>query len=451
MSSRCLDIVNAHIVTLDEFWTEISDGFLRIRDGVIVALGPMSEYSVGEERVEDARGSFVFPGLINTHTHSFQALTRGIGEGLGVWDWFSQAIDKVVGHLTPEDARLAGQVTGLEAVMCGATTVLDYNYPHPTLGMAEETIEGMRSTGVRTVLARGILDTGTVHADIIHSTKDELSACRSLAAAFHKSDDDLVRVWFAPYTIFSTSPQALRASIELASEFDSGVTIHATTPSTLEAARDLYDSSDIAYEASIDFLSPRTMLVHCTHPEDVDLNLIAASGASVSHNPVSNAYLGEGIAPILDMRRLKINVCLGSDGPASNNNQDMLQVMKVTGLLQKLTYKDPSVLMARDIVWMATVGGAQALGWDHVIGSLEVGKDADLLMLNPWLPNSVSFSDPYATLVFSATQENIHLVCVKGQVVMRNRIPSLLDMSDTLEHAQEAARGLAHRAGLADS
>ena len=107
--------------------------------------------------------------------------------------------------------------------------------------------------------------------------------------------------------------------------------------------------------------------------------------------------------------------------------------------------------MARDIVWMATVGGAQALGWEHVIGSLEVGKDADLLMLNPWLPNSVSFSDPYATLVFSATQENIHLVCVKGQVVMRNRIPSLLDMSDTLEHAQEAARGLAHRAGLADS
>jgi 5-methylthioadenosine/S-adenosylhomocysteine deaminase len=335
--------------------------------------------------------------------------------------------------------------------MCGATTVVDYNYPHPLPGMAEGTIEGMRSTGVRTVLARGILDAGTVHADIVHSTDQEMEACRKLATAFHGSEDDLVRVWFAPYTIFSASPQALIASIQLAHEFDSGVTIHATTPSTLEAAHDLYGSSDIAYEASIDFLTPRTMLVHCTHPDDADLDAIAESGASVSHNPVSNAYLGEGIAPIVEMRRREITVCLGSDGPASNNNQDMLEVMKVTGLLQKLTHEDPSVLMARDIVRMATMGGARALGWDQSIGSLEVGKDADFLILNPWLPNCVSFSDPYATLVFSATQENVSLVCVKGQVVMRNRVPMCLDMRDTLERAQEAARALASRVQLDDA
>lgn len=451
MKSRSFDVINAHIVTLDDAWTEVSPGYLRIRDGVIEKVGRMAEYLAGDEYVEDAHGAFVFPGLINTHTHSFQALTRGIGEGLGVWDWFSQAIDKVVGKLTPQDARLAGQVTGLEAVMCGATTVVDYNYPHPHPGMAERTIEGMRSTGVRTVLARGILDSGTVHADIIHSTKQEIEACRRLAAAFHGTDDDLVRIWFAPYTIFSASPQALVESIQLAHEFNSGVSIHATTPSTLEAAQDLYGSSDIAYEASIDFLTTRTMLVHCTHPDNDDLDAIAMAGASVSHNPISNAYLGEGVAPIVDMRRQGITVCLGSDGPASNNNQDMLEVMKVAGLLQKLLHRDPSVLMARDIVWMATMGGARALGWDDSIGSLEVGKDADFFMLNPWLPNSVSFGDPYTTLVFSATQENISLVCVKGQVVMRNRIPALLDMHHVLKTAQEAALSLVRRSQLADA
>ncbi len=448
MKRSTFDIINAHLVTLDAAWTEISTGFLAIREGVIYAIGPMSEYSPGDSHIEDACGAFVFPGLINTHTHSFQTLTRGIGEGLGVWDWFSEAIDKVVGHLTPDDAYVAAQITGLEAVMCGVTTVIDYNYPHPVPGMAERSIEGLRSAGVRTVLARGILDTGSVHADIVHSTDTELNACRHLATDYHKSDGDLIRVWFAPYTIFSASPEALKASSNLAQEFDSGVTIHATTPSTLEAASELYGSSDIAYESSINFLSPRSMLVHCTNPQNADLDLIAAHGSSVSHNPISNAYLGEGVAPILDMRHRGITVCLGSDGPASNNNQDMLEVMKVTGLLQKLTHKDPAALMARDIVWMATMGGARALGWTDAIGSLEVGKDADLFMLNPWLPNSVSFDDPYTTLVFSATQENISFVCVKGQEVMRDRSPSLLDLRSTLHRAQQAAKDLAGRADL---
>jgi 5-methylthioadenosine/S-adenosylhomocysteine deaminase len=148
------------------------------------------------------------------------------------------------------------------------------------------------------------------------------------------------------------------------------------------------------------------------------------------------------------MRRRGINVCLGSDGPASNNNQDMLQVMKMTGLLHKLEHRDPSILMARDVVRMATRGGATALGWDDGIGSLEVGKLADFFVLNPWLPNSVSLADPYVTLVFSATQENITSVAVNGVLVQEKRTPLRLDMQRTLVSAQDASIALLARSGL---
>lgn len=448
MNAGTIDVINAHLVTLDDDWTEVPRGHMCVRDGRITSLGPMTHHVATGVDTLDAQGSFVFPGLINTHTHSFQALTRGIGEGLGVWEWFSQAIDRVVGQLTADDARLAGAVTALEAVMCGTTTVVDYNYPHPQVGMAEATIEGLRSVGVRTVMARGILDTGEVHRDIIHTTSSEIQACADLARTMNHAEDDCVRIWFAPYTIFSTSPEALLAAKGLASEHGTGLTIHATTPSTLEAARELFGSSDIAFEESIGILGPDTLLVHCTHPDPADLDAIVRHGASVSHNPISNAYLGEGVAPIVEMRRRGINVCLGSDGPASNNNQDMLQVMKMTGLLHKLEHRDPSILMARDVVRMATRGGATALGWDDGIGSLEVGKLADFFVLNPWLPNSVSFADPYVTLVFSATQENITSVAVNGVLVQEKRTPLRLDMQRTLESAQDASIALLARSGL---
>jgi 5-methylthioadenosine/S-adenosylhomocysteine deaminase len=448
MNASSVDIINAHIVTVDADWNEFPQGFMSVREGRITALGSMGSFSPSSVSIVDVEGAFVFPGLINTHTHSFQTLTRGLGEGLGVWEWFSQAIDRVVGHLTPDDAHLAGAVTAMEAVRCGTTTVLDYNYPHPVAGMAEATIAGMRSVGVRTVLARGILDAGAVHADIIHSTSDEIDSCAALARQFHHADDDRIRVWFAPYTVFSASPEALVAARDLAVTFASGVTIHATTPSTLEESHRLFGTSDIAYEESIGVLGPRTLLVHCTHPENADLDAIAHAQASVSHNPVSNAYLGEGVAPIVSMRSRGINVCLGSDGPASNNNQDMLQVMKATALLQKLEHRDPSVILAREVVEMATMGGARALDWADDIGSLEVGKSADFFVLDPWLPNSTSHTDPYATLVFSATAENVVSVYVGGTEVLHGRQLTQVDMRSILRRAQDASMALLERSGL---
>jgi len=442
-------LTNACIVTVDAEDRIIPQGYLQIEGSRIVAVGPMSQAPTHlDDDVVDCAGRFAFPGLINTHTHSFQALTRGLGEGLPVWDWFSQAIDMVVGHLTPEDARLAAQVTALESLRSGATCVMDYNYPHPHPMMADSAIEGFLDVGVRTVLGRGIIDTGDVHAAIVHTCAHELDDCRRLLTEWHRQHDDMIRIWVAPYTVFSTSTQAFTAAHSLAREFDTGISIHAATPSTLEAAHRLFGSSDVQYEERIGVLGPDMLLVHCTHPSSEDMTIMARHGVSVSHNPASNAYLGEGCAPVVELLRREINVGLGTDGASSNNNQDMLAVLKLTALLQKLQHEDPSVVDARATLRMATMGGAACLGWADELGSLEPGKRADLFLVNPWLPNTVSWDDPTVSLVYSATQENISHTIVNGRLVMKNRQILTVDEGAILRQAQAAAVDLRTRSGL---
>lgn len=442
-------LINLQIVTVDDDDRVIPQGFIRIEGSRIAELGPMTAApDPYDGPVLDLSGMFAFPGFVNTHTHSFQALTRGIGEGLPVWDWFSQALDMVVGHLTAQDARLAAQVTALESIRSGATCVMDYNYPHPHPRMADAAIEGFLDIGVRTVLGRGIIDAGDVHATIVHDGADELADCRRLLRAWHASHDDLIRIWLAPYTVFSTSTHTFQAAASMAREHDTGLSIHAATPSTLEAARSLFGSTDVQYEERIGVLSPNMLLVHCTHPSPQDLDIMARHGVTVSHNPASNAYLGEGCAPIIDMGRRGITVGLGTDGAASNNNQDMLAVLKLTALLQKMQHEDPSVLDARTTLRLATMGGATCLGWADQIGSLEVGKRADIIIVDPWLPNTVAFDDPSVSLVYSATQENIRTVLVNGQLVMHDRRVLTVDEGAILRAAQTAAVDLRQRSGL---
>jgi 5-methylthioadenosine/S-adenosylhomocysteine deaminase len=443
-------LINGHIVTVDPDDTDFAPGYLLIEGSRIVGLGPMADYRpAGDVDELDCTGKFIFPGLVNTHTHSFQTLIRGVGEGLPVWEWFSQALDAVVGNITVDDAERSAQVSALEAIRSGTTCILDYNYPHPQPGMADAAIRGFKSVGIRVILARGIIDCGDVHSTIINDTDAELEDCQRLINMHHKSDDDTVRVWVAPYTVFSTSRTAFSRAVHLARAHGTGITIHAATPSTLEAAHELFGSTDIAYEKELGALGSNMLLVHCTHLSPVDITTIAESAACVSHNPASNAYLGEGTTPVIDLMSRGIVVGLGTDGPASNNNQDMIAVMKLTALLQKLVHQDPGVISARTVLRLATMGGATCLGWSDEIGSLEVGKRADLIIVNPWLPNTVTFGDPVASLVYSATQENVETVLVNGRFIMKNRLFAELDVADILACAQREGTALRSRSGLA--
>jgi 5-methylthioadenosine/S-adenosylhomocysteine deaminase len=447
------------IITMDPQRRIIENGEIVVRDGMIASVGQAGQRpsstvgstvgspSAGRDtRRIDASGKVVFPGLINTHTHIFQTLIRGLGQDEAVWDWFANSIDPVVDSISEDDVYIASVLGSLEAVKCGTTTILDYNYPHTSPDMADRTIGAFRDVGIRGILARSIIDTGDVHKGTVHTTRHEMDACRRLLETYRDVPDDMIRVWLAPYTIFSTSRDAFIEAKDLAREFDTWLTVHAATPSTVDSAVQLYGMDDIAFEESIGFLGPNVLAVHCCAPlAERTLDTLRAHDTKVSHNPISNAYLGEGIAPIAAMLRKGISVGLATDGPASNNNHDMLQVMKFAALLQKVAALDPTAISSMKILEMATIEGARCVGMESVIGSIEPGKRADLMILDLKRPNTVVCADPVAALVYSATQENVDTVIVNGRPVMENRTMTSVNEEEILSLAQEAGTKLVER------
>ena len=451
MSIVDLVIEDVTIVTMDPSRKIIDRGFITISNGIIdsVESGLFSKKISSSTRIIDGSRKVLFPGLINTHTHFFQTLLRGVGQDLPVWEWFSVALDTAVGHLTLEDCYFGALVGSLEAIKSGTTCVLDYNYPHPLPMMADETIRAFKDVGIRGILARGIIDTGEAHKSIIQSLDSELEDCERLIKKYHGRDDGMIHIWVAPYTIFSTSEEGFRRAKFLADKYNTRLTVHAATPSTIEAAEKLYGVGDLQHEEDIGFLGSNLLAVHCTTGiNKKSLDQLSKWGVHVSHNPVSNAYLGEGIAPVCDMLDSGIGVCLGTDGPASNNNMDMIETLKVTALMQKVDALDPSVINAQKVLEMATIDGAYCLGQEDCIGSIEVGKKADMMIVDPWKPNSIALNDPVASLVYSCTQENVDTVIVDGKIVMENRIISTIDEKSVLLEAQKSAEVLWEKAEI---
>ena len=445
-----LEIVNGTIITMDANRRVIQHGSIEVVGNRIESIFSNSK-SINVKAVTktiDASGKLIFPGLINTHTHTFQALIRGIGQDLPVWEWFETVIDKVVEQLTPRDSYLAGRISAIEAIKSGTTCLLDYNYPHPFPFMSDEVITAFGEVGIRGILARGVLDTGDVHKSIVHDTKFELADCERLLRTYHGAKDGMTRIWLAPYTIFSTKKETFKELKRLADQYRTGVTIHAATPSTIEASMNLYGSGDLAFEHSIGFLGPNLLAVHCTNLTENDMELLRRWNVKISHNPASNGYLGEGISPVRKLLDYGITVGLATDGPASNNNQDLLAILKLTALLQKIDALDPTAISANQVLEMATIGGAKCLGLESEIGSIEIGKKADLIIVDPWKANTIALHDPIANLVYSSTQENIHTVIIDGNVVMENRQMVNVDENSTLLETQEAADHLVYRAGI---
>jgi 5-methylthioadenosine/S-adenosylhomocysteine deaminase len=441
------------IVTMNSERSILREGFISIDGKLITAIGD-STSRIDErtfDRVIDARDKIVFPGLINTHTHIFQSLLRGIGQDLPVWEWFASTLDKTVGFLTKQDCYIAAKLGAVEAIKSGTTCILDYNYPHPVPQLADETIKAFQEVAIRGILARGIIDMGDVHASIVHTTETEIQDCKRLLNEYHGLDDGMVQIWLAPYTIFSTSIEAFMQAKELADAYETGLTVHAATPSTLEASYKLYGMTDLEHEERIGFLGPNVLAVHCTTDlSDRHLRMMSERGVKVSHNPASNAYLGEGIAPISKMVAHGIQVSLGTDGPSSNNNHDMIGILKLTALLQKVANLDPTAITAEKVLEFATIEAAHCLGLDSQIGSIEIGKKADIMIMDPWKPNTIALHDPVASLVYSCTQENVDTVLIDGKLVMENREILTVDEHSTLVEAQESAERLLHNTGISN-
>ena len=404
-------IVNAQIVTVDKDSSIIENGSLVVgADGTIRAIAP-GNITHNATEVIDARGAIVMPGLINSHTHLGMTLFRGLGDDMSLEDFLARLQPAEVKVLNYAAVHAGTELAALESLLGGITTSLDmYFLPDTALEVANSSLMRIQ-TGPNFLESDG--PEPLKFADRLSWAKKWLAAPRDSVGSTG---------WVAPHSTYLLDEKQLCTLAELASEFEARIHVHAAeTVGEMQLVAKRHGGRTPIQVLADTKLLRRSVLAHGVHLSDDDIALIASNSATVVHCPASNFKLASGVARILDLQRAGVNIALGTDGPASGNDLDLWIAIRLAGYMQKTVAKDPSVLPAVDLVRMATINGAKALQLDHIIGSLEVGKRADLIVLDADSPSLTPSFEPHTTIATCVTRADVRHVLVDGQIVVRDR------------------------------
>jgi 5-methylthioadenosine/S-adenosylhomocysteine deaminase len=349
--------------------------------------------------------------------------------------------------LTPEHFY-AGTLLGcVEAIRSGVTTVCEHNFLNPTAECAFETLRAIEESGLRAVFARTIMDTGEIVPDCTKERPEQAFRAIEALIARHKHFKQLTFMTGPNTPPINTTPDLLRELRRFADANSIGISAHvAESKSVVEAVRRDYGKDGVV-EFLQQFAIPakNSIFAHSVHVSSAEIRILKETGASVSHNPVSNMMLGDGVAPIVEMLRQGVNVALGTDGAASNHSQDLFDTMKAASLLQKVHHQNAGVIKPHEVLKMATIGGAKALGLDSLCGSIEVGKRADLILVNVDTVHYQPVNDIFSQIVHCAKASDVQTVIVDGEIVMQDRKLTRLDDKKILAEAKVANRDLMER------
>jgi 5-methylthioadenosine/S-adenosylhomocysteine deaminase len=414
-------------------------GAVLVEDGRIVAVGTPEEVShhpaVGSVPEVDLTGHVVMPGITNGHLHS--GLLRGTAESLAVWEWLEKHVDPAHRALTKEIAESASWIAYTESVRFGTTSVLDmWRHMEGSANAAEQI--GIRSTLVPYMADR-------------YDWFETLESNRALLDSHRVAADGRVRTWVGLEHMFYCSADMFRAAAKLAEEYDTGIHTH-TSENLWEVQESLRQYGrrpvEVFYEFGI--LGPKTVIAHGVWLDDREVEIMARTGTALTHCPCSNMKLASGAARVGYYRDHGMTVALGSDGEKENNNLDIIEEMKFASLLQTVSTLDPTAGEPWAILDMATLSGAKALGLDDVTGSLEVGKDADIVSIDlralHFVPvmHGVDFNVP-AHIVFSASGHDVANVWVKGKQLVEDKQVVSVDPAAVIARSQAAADELFER------
>ena len=446
-------IYNAHVVPMTARKDIIPRGWVTIRDGAIAAVGAGAppDVDAGVERI-DAGGRVLMPGLVNAHTHLYQVLLRAVWEDLPLIAWLRR-IYGAAEVLQPEHFHAGSLLGCVESLKGGVTTVCEHNFLNPHPDCARASVRAIRASGLRAVFARTIMDTGEiVPACVREKPMDAFRRIEELLAeereASRVSGDTKLTFMTGPNTPpINSSPALLGEIRQFANQNRVGISSHvAESHAVLETVRRECDTDGVmTYLQKFGIPGNDAVFAHCVHVTPDELKIFAETGSSVSHNPVSNMMLGDGVAPVVEMLREGVNVALGTDGAASNHSQDLFETMKAASLLQKVHHQDASVIEPYTVLHMATRGGAKALGLDTVCGSIEPGKRADVILVDVGGVHIQPINDLVSQLVHCAKSNDVDTVIVDGRVLMRARRMTHLDEETVLDAARAAARDLMKR------
>jgi 5-methylthioadenosine/S-adenosylhomocysteine deaminase len=441
-----LTITDALVVPMTEDRKSF-DGFVRVKNGIIteVSAGPPRNLETVEQ-VIDAAGCVLLPGLVNAHTHLYQVLLRAVWENLPLMPWLKRVYG-AARVLRPEHFYAGSLLGCVEAIRSGVTTLCEHNFLNPHPECAFETVRAIRESGLRAVFARTIMDTGELVPDCVKEKSDRaFGHIEDIIVA--NREGELLSFMTGPNTPpLNTTPELLQEIRRFADEKSIGISAHvAESRSVVDYTQEKYGKNGVVAFLD-DFMIPgsNAIFAHCVHVSEAEIQILAERGTSVSHNPVSNMMLGDGVAPVVEMIRLGVNVALGTDGAASNHSQDLFETMKTASLLQKVHHQDAGIIDPYAILRMATVNGARALGLESVCGTVEVGKRADLILIQTDTIHTQPVNDLFSQLVHCAKASDVKTVIVNGDVLMRDRKLQRLDDLQVLQEAKKANADLMAR------
>jgi 5-methylthioadenosine/S-adenosylhomocysteine deaminase len=447
---KMIDILikNAIIVTVNKEREVFFNGALAIKEDRIVAVGSTEDvekqYS-DAKRVINAEGKVIFPGFINTHNHLFQTLLKGLGDDMVLKDWLATMTFPAAKYISQEDTYMAAMLGCMEGIHSGITTMVDYMYPHNRENLCDGIIEAYKELGIRGVLGRGTMNTGNqfgVPTEIMQDVETAEKDVRRLFEKYHNAENGRIKVAVAPAAMWSNTKEMLQMLWKVTNEYNSFFTVHISeTPFDREAAKELHGKVDVEMLEELGIVGPNVLMVHCVYLTEEDMEFAKKYDMKVSHNTASNMYLSSGVAPVPEMLKKGITVSLGVDGAASNNSQDMIELMKLTALQHKVNKTDPLAISAEKVLELATIDGARAIGLENEIGSLEVGKKADLVVFNPILSaKAIPMHNPVSTLVYSSSMSNIEGMIVDGNIIMEDsKIVTVKDEKEILRKVQATA------------
>ena len=434
------------VVTMDEKRREIEDGAILVRDNVIEAVGRTSELPSVADKVMDMTGKIVLPGLVNTHHHLYQTLTRCLpaAQDAPLFSWL-QTLYPIWAKLTPEAVYVSALVGLGELLLTGCTTALDQLYLFPNGVTLDDEIRAARELGVRFHPSRGSMSLGESEGglppdSVVEDEEVILADCRRVIEAFHDAGRySMCRIMVAPCSPFSVTPQLLVSSRDLARQY--GVHCHTHVAETLDEEAyclDQHGRRPVEYLADLGWLGDDVSYAHGVHLTEQEMQLFAETGTGIAHCPTSNMRLGSGIAPVKRMLELGVKVGLAVDGSASNDSSHMLNEARTALLLQRVRY-GPAALSARQVLEMATLGGAALLGRDD-IGSLAPGKAADLIAVDAERVEYAGSGDLVAALVFCGPVK-VDVNIIDGRIRVEDGCLTDVDIEAVIrQHNQLAAR-----------
>jgi 5-methylthioadenosine/S-adenosylhomocysteine deaminase len=425
-------IKDALIVTCDGSHSIIENGVMAVSHGKITALeqsDTIAGVNLNAKKIVSANGNIVMPGLINMHCHAADSLFRGLVENLPLEEWLGRVWIAEKAILTPETTYL-GSILGLaENLMSGSTTVMDmFWYPG-------ETVKAAKDLGMR-------ISTGGIFFDLPgiggRSHEDYISEANNFYQKY--SSDDSVIPAILPHGSYTVSPQNLSEAKSIADRHGMLFCTHAAeTQAEQKDIKTRYDNSVIRHLDKHKLLGETSVLAHCVHLDEEEISLLAQSKTNVVLNPMSNLKLGSGIAPVKAMHKAGINLTIGTDGAISGNDLDMWLAMRLTCGLAKGVNMEADALTAKQVLHMATISGAKALGKSDTLGSLEIGKNADFILVDINNSHSIPLFDPITHLVFGAGRSDVTDVFVSGKHVVENKKINGLDIEKIHEEVRQLA------------